>query len=562
SSGVINKKGIEIQNSKITRIRNTSINILGSSPAIRIGSIDFDIFNNVITGTGTQNGIEIKSSSTSANLISSNSFNNLAVGIKNFGDNGTKTMGLDLRCNLFNNSNFDIVSDNDLTPTIGNENSSAGNNFFYNSEQFGDLILTQGNFNNNGVSKYFYRNQDFEKPLNTNSSNSIFEILLSPNCLIPLPTNDQVGVFPWIYNDPPEFPQDPGDPDDDDFVPPCNWFWPPNIIPDSIPSMIIPQITPYFPNTPIDIVYDVINNSEYFSEEEIVSILENNPGVLNDDYIYWLLFKSGCFSINGANRVLHNYFESDNRIDIINQYAENYNLKYGSIRYNILESVLNGMFSESFFRICVAKKHSFKKTYDIAESYYREGRYDISLNLVEGINNVYLSDPYNIEERNKYIQIMNIIIPHLMSSSNLENITTYELGELKIIAEHDYGVATIKAREILDYYLNMIYNETPIKYLYEPISFRTENRSVIKNNFRVLISPNPVKDVLNIEFDVKFTGKKKVITIVNSSGNINLVIETIENEIGVNALNINSGIYSIMIKIDGRLVSTEKMVKI
>ncbi|MFM2394806.1 MAG: Secretion system C-terminal sorting domain [Bacteroidota bacterium] len=437
------------------------------------------------------------------NLLFNNTFNNLDKSIVNNSNNGSSSSGLTLVCNTFNNSVRDIVSLGDL-PTQGKKEDPAGNSFFYNDEVNGDI----GYFSTQ--LEYFYGDNGTQEPLQHNLTGGLSKISLSTDnskCISPEPpidpfpnpwatpyTTPAPPITPWngIHNDP---------------IPTCTWTynWPPIGTPIPVPTctMILTQLQPFSPNLPINIMHQLFEYSTSFTEAQITQVLVQNPALILDDYIGWVVLYSGSFSQANINMILNAYNQGDNRIRSYQAWTYYNRLRASAARHNCISFLKHGLpITEIQYREQMAYNKDFKAVYAVLKSYIREENYtgfNLKLNSTAIAD---IKDNAVKQEFIKYKEIMNIMIPFYMNKINPSTMTPQQKSIITSIANYDYGIATDEARHILHFYFNEYFPPVSKVNWYQGISFRSNVRSkeaIINKGFSCY--PNPASDRLFITYN-------------------------------------------------------------
>lgn len=150
-----------------------------------------------------------------------------------------------------------------------------------------------------------------------------------------------------------------------------------------------------------------------------------------------------------------------------------------------------------------AVKKIYTKRYQITESYLLENDYSGALNALSANMDFDNFDPHLAIEKAKYTDLIQMESSLHVQGKDWSKVSSYDFNRLNTIATNYYGVATVKARNILEIYHGLSFGTFPPKPTYSPLSFiGSSPRSSQEDKSGAKVYPNPVQQKLNIDLDV------------------------------------------------------------
>ena len=347
--------------------------------------VDFEIYNNnaiLGTGSGLQIGIEVENIglNDNPNLIINNTIKNCNNGFVSNAELGNDMSGVEFECNTM----IDIVNDNFRTLEIGPHQGRGGINARPAGNKFDGspycestplFCYSDFNYQAGGQSlktTYHYRNEDLENIEYFNDGSDFpgleifavneLDIQIEPQCTYPPLPNDpnplpQVSIDRTLLLD--------GGATDSFMV----------IIPnegDNAPTTVITTILGVSPWVSVPVVQTLFDNSDFFTEQEIADVIIQNPGVLDDNYIYTIAFESNSFSTANQQAMIQAYQTGDVRMDYESSLVDLILDGTLHIKNEIHTEIDNATFDQSVIRAAVDDKISYTKLYQTVETYLLE----------------------------------------------------------------------------------------------------------------------------------------------------------------------------------------------
>ena len=537
--------------------------------------MDFEIYDNndiVGSGSGLQTGIDLDNISLNdnPNLIINNTIVNCNNGINTAeAILGNSMSGVEFECNTMK----DIVKDNFVTDLIGPHQGRGGNNFEQfewrpagnsfdapHCEDFPAFCFSDFNYQGGGQAKrfYHYRDEGLENIEYYNDGSDtpgleIFKInrLLNgelPQCTYPPVPNDTTPL-PQVSTDRTKL-LDGGGMDSIMILIPTDS--------DNDPTTVITTVIDNSPWVSVPVVQTLFDYSTYYTEQEIADVIIQNPGVLDDTYIYAIAFESSTFSAANQQAMTQAYQTGDPRMDYEGSLVDFILDGTLHIKNTMHTEMDNGTFDQSIIRTALADKISYTKLYQIVESYLMEHDYQgalLALSTKQDIENL---DPQLILEKMTYADIIQMESDLNAQGEHWSTLSTANQNRLISIANTYNGVATVKARNILKMYFDMQFGALPTKPAYSPLQFTSATRSDRNENNLVKVYPNPAYDELNIELKDNLNGSTFRLISIDGKMVKTLTLQDVNNRIDLSG--IDNGIYFYEITQGGKMLSANKII--
>lgn len=483
-------KGINIGHPGVVKIHDNTFDINSASFNMGIEAfnlIDFDIHHNdfSIDGGGSQSnvfGVNIGCSAINVDnpsMVRSNNFVGVGVPLHNFcpsDDDG----GLMFVCNTMDNSNKDMLAQADVAPVQGIAISTSSPDFGSASNLFHHATnpLNDIDHSVSGMMTYFYNDLIDVREEPTSNTASVFTVPnISPvscdgsSIIDPNPT-DPIGTGPVIpkrtsvvfdvlngiivdTRDSLRQLMDNGN--TPTMITAIGNNAPTN------PGTLLTMIGNIAPNVSSEAVTELFDNSIYFTEQEIVTVIEESPMVLDDDYISHMVYESGSFSAGSVLAIRHAYQTHQSL-----RKSLTYKLRSALIqRQNEVRYILNYHhhtdWDPAFNQTLYSSSPSWTKHVKMINSYITDSR---SAQAQSYMNTITYSDLNRQEafDLQKYVQLKTIQISALVSGG-WSSLSSGGISQLQNIATGNYGLASGEAAMVLNAYFNGNYDLSTLAYV-------------------------------------------------------------------------------------------------
>ena len=541
--------------------------------------MDLEIYNNNDiegSGSGLQTGIDLDqmNENDNPNLIINNTIVNCNNGINSVEAKlGNDMSGVEFICNTMK----DIVNDNFVTAEIGPHQGRGGIGFLPSKWRpagnkfdgspyciatpdycYSDFNYQGGGSQETDKKTYHYRNEDLENIEYYFDGSElpgleIFKINRLINGELPQCT------YPPVPPDPNPFPQvstirtqllDGGHMDSIMILIPNDS--------EHDPTSIITAILNNSPWVSVPVVQTLFDYSQYYTEQEIADVIIQNPGVLDDNYIYAIALESSTFSTANQQAMSLAYQNGDERMDYEGSLVDLILDGTLHIKNTMHTEMDNGTFDQSVIRTALADKISYTKLYQIVESYLLEQDYLgalMALNAKQSIENI---DPHLLLEKATYAEIIQMESDLNTQGEYWSKLSTANQNRLITIASTYNGVATVKARNILKMYFDMQFGALPTKPAYTPLQFTSVTRSRRNEDNLVKVYPNPAYNILNIELENNLNGC--TFRLLSIDGRMVKILTLQEEKNKIDLSGIDNGIYFYEITQGGKMLSANKII--
>lgn len=412
-------------------------------------------------------------------MVRNNDFIELGRAINKINDFGAGTNGLSFLCNDMDNTTFDIIAFDDVAQSQGFFNglkwASASNTFHYNSQLNGDISYL---FNSAEMDYYYHPDSVREQPLqftmdsvddNDSKEESDCNIDSEPNPDDPsFPPKDMTAEVVDKFTDTKTNDDhikliiDNGDTDGiilivDDYS-------------DTDPAYVLTTLANLAPNVSEEVVIAVFDNSQYYTEGEVAQLLMDNPMVLLNDYIGYIVWQSGSFNSTNTH-LIQVAFDSHTspRQTLINRITQGRKEIHAEIR-RIMNYVKNEPIDYSFQRSLYGYTFTWLKDVRIVETYIEEADWSNALSALNA-----LSTPRNTvgrsNEINEYKKLKTIQIS-LLQNGGWQTISSSDFDELITMASGNFGLASNQASLILKNQFDKKITSSGYTDNYAPITFK------------------------------------------------------------------------------------------
>jgi len=303
--------------------------------------------------------------------------------------------------------------------------------------------------------------------------------------------------------------------------------------------------------------------SIHYTEQQVVDILSLNPGALEDLYVYYVVFQSGSFS-NSVRQGLWSAMQVEDARTALN---DKIRVKKLYMDYIINQRIVfqQEMVKPDFSKIRsqYQKNHDLDVPYFVYHTSLEEGKYNQAWNYLNGINTNVISDPYYKSQLEKLKEMETILFDYYYAGNSEVSMPGAQRQVLIDIATTNHGLATKKARIILESLYAMTFGDFPENYHYKPLGFLSASNPRSKDNSFISVIPNPANDQIRVNlggYDVSVNPAE--IRISDSSGKLILSKVLNENSSLIDITTLPSGVYQYSILLSSGDTLHGKLVKI
>ncbi len=247
----------------------------------------------------------------------------------------------------------------------------------------------------------------------------------------------------------------------------------------------------------------LLSNSQYFTANQMISIIVANPDILFNTAVYqFALGPNSVFNavqqlrIKSMTNVVTQRTEMLGTIDYL-EHKMNY-----VINKALKKVIFNdrGVINFGDYRSWLDKKNTHEKVFEIANTFFSEGKYNESVSYLQNIKRTGNLTIDQINDIDKYIRILTLLNELYNSRRNEFQMDQTELSLLETIARSDCRMSKSKARGILKFFYGRDFEDeaqlNPRSY-----QFKGLKQEVNESAEMVEVYPNPSDGIFEISID-------------------------------------------------------------
>ncbi len=536
-------------------VHNSNFEIKGNSVGIKLSGVGFvDINNNNFTnfGSSASTGVgimfeKVVEKGAINNSIDNNKFEHLNDGVVTMGQQGSPSGGLEFLCNTFTT---DIVANNfkteEINPTQGATDESAGNSFFHNAAPGDD-----SDFNTTGSLPITY----FQRSIGSEALVD-YSFLVNPVTIFNQPECPDIMNFspPFDPTEPTSsVPLQPHKTSDDDVIFPGTTDGGDTDVLVSVIENYSDTNTPFVlatlnnasPWVSAEAIYALLENSDYYTENEIVNVLSQNSTLLLNSYVAYLVNEAHCFSPSNTALLNAAYQTGDLKKNLIYKFIE-FQDEYDDYVMDLIRYE-NAQTNPDIQRIksALSVDQSLHGKYRLISFLLNN---DLDKDVQSEFKSIDFNDIYNPRDLAELVDF-NRVVEIQTDYSDLSQLPAQEISDLNTIATNNSGVGSIKAALILNN--NFGYNlpitqatntyTCPSFYSGPFIKPEKEDDSVLNVGFY----PNPSYGEISVVFDEdRLNESQATVRLIDASGRLVFEKKNVTNGERID-LNLSNGVYSI-----------------
>ena len=306
---------------------------------------------------------------------------------------------------------------------------------------------------------------------------------------------------------------------------------------------------------------DIMHQSEYYKESEMVDMITANPVNIYDDQINELIYQSNSFSsanVNYIRNIQSEYAMSEEVGSLWDlsqiEYRQMELIQYALRRLRHYEWKSYDMQSVWYKRM-----GSIHADLAIADNYF-DIKDDAAMDQV--FTDIQLNDSYTIEEKNdasEYKILLNVLSEAADNNEKLSTLSPVRVAQLETWANSEFSLTAEKARGILITFYNYEYEENQSSYTPPaPMQFLSVSTSVVDDlDGELSVFPNPNDG----NFNFSYTGDKLVnFVLVDITGREVYSADSIKASKVYQVSDLDAGVYIYQLSDQsGNLIETNKL---
>ncbi|MBK9256028.1 MAG: T9SS type A sorting domain-containing protein [Saprospiraceae bacterium] len=334
----------------------------------------------------------------------------------------------------------------------------------------------------------------------------------------------------------------------------------------SDPLYVVAQLQSASPFVSVKAIHTLLGYTSHFTEGEITGILKQNPCVLQDPWISWVVYESG--SLSSVNIALIK--EAQENGDVCTEKYNVINIKRHYMQYMIRQKILTAMGTGypdlQYIRTLLNKKEDPSLIYQIYESYITEGEFVLADTYINRFNAMDETDPGLRAQLSTFKALHAILMQHYYGGNRVVGMSETQFNQLSYWAEGCYGYTTLKSRYVLDDLYQRTFAEIVPCTAYTPVEFSTELRSKKLKPMQDVftINPNPATDKIEINFESSGGIPELIysIQITDMLGNEMYKNRFLESKVFIDISNLKQGVYTVSVIMTDQMKASTRFIKV
>lgn len=332
-------------------------------------------------------------------------------------------------------------------------------------------------------------------------------------------------------------------------------------------AVVINELNTISPYVSATAVHSLFNHIDNYTDTDLFNIIKNNPGLLDDSYIRYMVHQSGRLStsqidqIKATNRITNDRTTLQDKIRIKRMYM------YTLIRERISLEMSGHNPNWGAIRAQLLKKDHRDALYQIYETFISERNYSFATQYLDIIDAEDIQIPFYKSQLNSFKELNQILVQYYYGDNRTTSIPSSVQDQLYIWANSCYGKTTIKAKAVLKELFGVIVSSNNCN-PYQTID-KPQNRTAplvtpsIISDALFTLSPNPATNSIHISTDIEINSDDVYILVIyNTLGNRIVELKMESYSTGVDLTNFRAGVYMYQISKNKKLIQSNKFIKI
>jgi hypothetical protein len=326
-------------------------------------------------------------------------------------------------------------------------------------------------------------------------------------------------------------------------------------------SNILATLDAMKPNVSTKVIHTIFSQSDHYSKEEVFNIIKNNPVVVYDRYIAYMVYESGLFTQAERNQINLSLTVQSNRSIAFEKMRIRHHYYQHVLRNYIIEAGEGNSPNYKAITCLLHQQNDPETIYEFYSNLVSAGQYQVADQYLSSLDADDQTDPYLKNQLIQYKILHNLLMKYYYAGNKYLQMSNSDSQILNNIATSCYGRASLLSAKVLNE-LNgaLVSYNSCLGYL--PITFKSSPRYRYESDNYVSISPNPTDYSLNIEIRDYNTKENYSIDIYNTFGQ-KLISNSIKSDVSAHEItNLESGIYYINIKEGSNIIFSTKLIKL
>lgn len=318
------------------------------------------------------------------------------------------------------------------------------------------------------------------------------------------------------------------------------------------------------PHLSLEVLKEVADKTDVFTESAIFDILAANPDELKKDTLLSYLENKQNPLPNYMIEILREVASGTTYKTVLQQEMARYSQQYSRAAHDIIRSIMNDTVCNNVdLRNWLDNLGGYSSDRQIISTYINEKDFDNAFLLANLLPQLYLLNEEELIEYNYYMQLINLYHNLDTQNRNTLQLTGQEIRDLELIADNSKGYAGSQSKSILEGAYDYHYYECPSLNENESHKSNIIDMDSYSNVLGLTLSvkPNPAKDWAAFDYTLPDDKTYGEISIVDGSGKIIEILKISGNK-GQRLWDIRylkPGVYTYSLRARG-LIKTGKIV--
>ncbi|MBK9150213.1 MAG: T9SS type A sorting domain-containing protein [Saprospiraceae bacterium] len=332
------------------------------------------------------------------------------------------------------------------------------------------------------------------------------------------------------------------------------------------PVKVLADLQAAAPFVSVKAIHTLLSYTQHYTSDEFTSIIKNNPCVLSDPWISWIVYESNSLSSAQISLIKEAYSNGDACTDL----TEIIRIKKHYMDYVIRQKIHTALSSENPDHVFVRDQLQLTEDpgaiYQIYESYIAEGDYREADRFISRYDSNEETDPGLMSQLSAFKALHQILMQYYYAGNRVVEMPASVFDQLSEWAELCYGYATIKSRAVLFDLYDRTFADMPECNPYEQVFFRTEPRTRAVSTISEILSvnPNPASDKIEVHYTSGSGDEVEgyTLSVKNVAGRevYNIYTRSATNQIPVSDL--AAGVYYVSVVIASQVRKTVRFIKV
>jgi len=303
------------------------------------------------------------------------------------------------------------------------------------------------------------------------------------------------------------------------------------------------------PHLSLEVLKEVADRTDVFTESALFDILAANPDELKKDTLISYLENKEEPLPEYMIEILKQLAEGVTYKTVLQQQMSFYKQDYSRAANEIIRSILNDSVTNyTELRNWLDNLGGITSDRQIISAYLSEGNYTDALNLANMLPQLYNLQGDELIEHGYYVDMLNLHQTLSQQGRNTYQLTTAEKSSIELIAEKSKGIAGAQAKSIMEAVYNVYYTDCPEA---DGVAGYKQSWTVSPNELgkayglNISVKPNPANQWAAFDYTLPGNQTTGIITITDVTGHTIEVLDVTgqQGQKLWDTRNLKSGVY-------------------